>query len=57
MEKLSVWLYVEYQKVVDIQEAIRHDNLLDKEKIHNYPQFWRLTLNRLPKYLMFHEIF
>jgi hypothetical protein len=33
VDELSVCLYVEYQEVVDIQEALKHNNLLDKENV------------------------
>jgi hypothetical protein len=39
VDKLSMRLYVEYQEVVDIQEALRCDNLLEKENIQNASNF------------------
>jgi len=39
LEQLCLRLYVEYQEALDIQEAIRCDNLLDKENIANTLQF------------------
>ena len=39
VDKLSVRLYVEYQEAVDVQEALRHDNLLEKENIQNASNF------------------
>ena len=31
---------MEYQEVVDIQEALQHDNMLEKVNIHNASQFF-----------------
>jgi hypothetical protein len=41
-------LYVEYQEALDIQEAIRCDNLLDKENVTNALQFLAPNLQPLP---------
>jgi hypothetical protein len=38
-QHLCLQLYVEYQEALDIQEAIKLDNLLDKENVHNASQF------------------
>ncbi len=38
VDQPSICLYVAYQEIVDIQEAIRHENLLDKESIQNSSQ-------------------
>jgi hypothetical protein len=38
VEQPSICLCVVYQEIVDIQKAIRHENLLDKEKIQNASQ-------------------
>jgi len=39
LDELCVRLIVEYQEVVDIQEALRCNNMLEKENIHNASQF------------------
>ena len=49
VDKLSMRLYVEYQEVVDIQEALRCDNLLEKENIQNATNFLAPTPQPLPR--------
>ncbi len=39
VDELAVRLYVEYQEAIDIQEALKHDNLLEKENINGASQF------------------
>jgi hypothetical protein len=39
VDELSVRLFMEFQESVDIQEAIRCDNLLEKENVNNASQF------------------
>jgi hypothetical protein len=39
MDQLCMRLYVEYQEALDIQEAIKCNNLLDKENVTNASQF------------------
>jgi hypothetical protein len=48
VDQLLVCLYVEYQEAVDIQEAIRRDNLLDKETVNNASQFLAPNPQPLP---------
>jgi hypothetical protein len=38
-DELDVRLYVEYQEAVNVQEALRRDNLLDKENVNHASQF------------------
>jgi hypothetical protein len=42
-------LYVEYQEAIDIQEAIRQNNLLEKENILNASQFLAPNPQPLPR--------
>jgi hypothetical protein len=39
VDELAVRLYVEYQEAFDLQEALKHDNLLEKENINVASQF------------------
>jgi hypothetical protein len=39
VDELSVCLFVEFQESVDIQEALRRNNLLETENINNASQF------------------
>ncbi len=39
VDELAVRLYIEYQKAVDAQDALKHDNLLEKENVNNISQF------------------
>jgi hypothetical protein len=48
VDKLSVHLYVEYQEAVDNQEALRRDNLLEKENIQNASNFLAPNPQPLP---------
>jgi len=52
VDQLSVRLYMKYQEGVDIQEAIRHDNLLDKDYINNASQFLAPNSQTFPSQLM-----
>jgi hypothetical protein len=49
LDQLCLRLYVEYQEALDIQEAIKHDNLLDKENIANALQFLAPNPQPLPR--------
>jgi hypothetical protein len=49
VDKLSVCLYVEYQEAVDIQEALRCNNLLEKEIIQNASNFLAPNPQPLPR--------
>jgi hypothetical protein len=49
LDELWVWLFVEYQEVVDIQEALQHDNMLEKENIHNASHFLAPNPQPLPR--------
>jgi hypothetical protein len=48
LDQLCLWLYMEYQEALDIQEAIRCNNLLDKENVHNASQFLAPNPQPLP---------
>jgi len=48
LDELCVWLFVKYQVVVDIQEALQCDNMLEKENIHNASQFLAPNPQPLP---------
>jgi hypothetical protein len=49
MVQLCVRLYVEYQEALDIQEAIKRDNLLDKENVTNASHFLAPNPQPLPR--------
>jgi hypothetical protein len=49
LEQLCFRLYGEYQEALDIQEAIRRDNLLDKENVANALQFLAPNPQPLPR--------
>jgi len=50
LDQLCLRLYVEYQEALDIQEAIKHDNLLDKENVANVLQFLAPKTLPLPRH-------
>jgi hypothetical protein len=49
VDELSVHLYVEFQEAVDIQEALRHDKLLEKENINNASKYLAPNPPPLPR--------
>jgi len=49
VDEIAVRLYVEYQEAVDIQEALRRDNLQDKENVNNASQFLAPNPQPLPR--------
>ena len=49
LEQLCLRLYGEYEEALDIQEAIRRDNLLDKENVANSTQFLAPNPQPLPR--------
>ena len=49
LDQLCVRLYLEYQEALDIQEAIKRDNLLDKENVANATQFLAPNPQPLPR--------
>ena len=51
VDEVAVRLYVEYQEAVDIQEALRRDNLQDKENVNNASQFLAPNPQPLPRSL------
>jgi hypothetical protein len=40
LDQLCLWLYAEFQEALDIQEAIKRDNLLDKENVAMRRNSW-----------------
>ncbi len=48
-DELAVGLYIEYQEAVDAQEALRCNNLQDKENVNNACQFLAPHPQPLPR--------
>jgi len=49
LDQMCVRLYQEYQEALDILEAIKRDNLLDKENVANATQFLAPNPQPLPR--------
>jgi hypothetical protein len=49
VDQLASRIFVEYQEAIDIQEALKRDNLQDKENVNNASQFLAFHPQPLPR--------